>query len=223
MRCAPSIQPDTSSLPTDGTDHSFRHRDRTPSDGGTVTTPKRLARPISTRDPLQGDATASVEAPVTSVRSDIRALSRRRIALVVLALILGLGFAYPGSGLLLGWSSAVDGHPAQVSLGAPARWSAERCSSRSRRSKPGVSPRTPAGRVPTSGAVSGWQARRGSAESMRCAPSIRPATSSPSTDGSGRSLRHRDRTAYRTTAHPDLESPCPPPSGLPAPPAPSTC
>lgn len=74
-----------------------------------MTTPKRLARSISTRDRLQGDATTSVEAPMTSVSSDIGASSGRRIALVVLALILGVGFAYPGSGLLLGWSSAVDG------------------------------------------------------------------------------------------------------------------
>jgi hypothetical protein len=74
-----------------------------------VTTPKRLARPISTRDPSQHDATASGEAPVTSVRSDVRASSRRRIALVALALILGVGFAYPGSGLLWGWSSGLDG------------------------------------------------------------------------------------------------------------------
>ena len=74
-----------------------------------MTTPERLARPISIRDPLQDDATASGEAPVTSARSDIRASSRRRIALIVLCLIFGVGFTYPGSGLLLGWSSTVDG------------------------------------------------------------------------------------------------------------------
>ena len=44
-----------------------------------------------------------------SVRADIHPSSRRRIALVVLALLLGVVFAYPGSGLRLGWSSAVDG------------------------------------------------------------------------------------------------------------------
>jgi hypothetical protein len=44
---------------------------------------------------------------MTSVRSDRR--SRRQIALVVLALLLAVLFAYPGSGLLFGWSSIEDG------------------------------------------------------------------------------------------------------------------
>ena len=42
---------------------------------------------------------------MTPVRSDTRSTSRRQIALVVLALVLAVLFAYPGSGLLLGWSS----------------------------------------------------------------------------------------------------------------------
>jgi len=46
---------------------------------------------------------------MTSVRSDIRSTSRRQIALVVLALILAVLFVYPGSGLLLGWSSTEAG------------------------------------------------------------------------------------------------------------------
>ncbi len=46
---------------------------------------------------------------MTSVRSDIRSTSRRQTALVVLALILAVLFAYPGSGLLLGWSSTEAG------------------------------------------------------------------------------------------------------------------
>ena len=46
---------------------------------------------------------------MTSVRSDRRSTSRRQIALVVLALPLGVLFAYPGSGLLWGWWSAEDG------------------------------------------------------------------------------------------------------------------
>jgi len=44
-----------------------------------------------------------------SVRSNTRSTSRRQIALVVLALMLGLLFAYPGSGLLLGWWSTEAG------------------------------------------------------------------------------------------------------------------
>lgn len=74
-----------------------------------MTTPKRLARLVSPLDPVQGDATARVGGPRPLVRSDIRPSPRPRIALVVLALILGVLFAYPGSGLLLGWSSTVDG------------------------------------------------------------------------------------------------------------------
>jgi peptidoglycan/LPS O-acetylase OafA/YrhL len=46
---------------------------------------------------------------MTSVRSSTRSTSRRQIALVVVALMLGLLFAYPGSGLLLGWSSTEAG------------------------------------------------------------------------------------------------------------------
>jgi hypothetical protein len=46
---------------------------------------------------------------MTSVRSDLRPTPRRQIALVVLALFLGALFAYPGSGLLVGWSSTEDG------------------------------------------------------------------------------------------------------------------
>jgi hypothetical protein len=46
---------------------------------------------------------------MTPVRSDTRSTSRRQIALVVLALLLAVLFAYPGSGLLLGWSSAEHG------------------------------------------------------------------------------------------------------------------
>jgi hypothetical protein len=45
----------------------------------------------------------------TSARADEPATSRRRTALVVLVLLLAALFAYPGSGLLLGWSSTVDG------------------------------------------------------------------------------------------------------------------
>lgn len=44
-----------------------------------------------------------------SVRSRIRSTSKRQVALVVLALLLAVVFAYPGSGLLLGWSSTEDG------------------------------------------------------------------------------------------------------------------
>lgn len=46
---------------------------------------------------------------MTSVRSNTRSTSRRQIALAVLALMLGLLFTYPGSGLLLGWSSTEAG------------------------------------------------------------------------------------------------------------------
>ena len=45
---------------------------------------------------------------MTSIRSNTRSTSRRQIALV-LALMLGLLFVYPGSGLLLGWSSTEAG------------------------------------------------------------------------------------------------------------------
>jgi len=44
-----------------------------------------------------------------SVRSRTHSTSRRQVALVVLALLLAVLFAYPGSGLLLGWSSTEDG------------------------------------------------------------------------------------------------------------------
>jgi hypothetical protein len=44
-----------------------------------------------------------------SVGSDIRPSSRRWIAFVALSLLLGVLFAYPGSGLLLGCSSTEDG------------------------------------------------------------------------------------------------------------------
>ena len=74
-----------------------------------MTTTKRLARLVSARDPVQGDATARVGGAMPSVLSDIRPSSRRRIALVVPTLVLGVVFAYPGSGLLLGWSSTEDG------------------------------------------------------------------------------------------------------------------
>jgi hypothetical protein len=46
---------------------------------------------------------------MTSVRSNTRSTSRRRVALVVLALLLAVLFIYPGSGLLLGWWSTEDG------------------------------------------------------------------------------------------------------------------
>lgn len=46
---------------------------------------------------------------MTSARSDTRSTSRRQIALVVLALVLAVLFAFPGSGLLSGWSSAEHG------------------------------------------------------------------------------------------------------------------
>lgn len=44
-----------------------------------------------------------------AVRSCIRSTSKRQVVLVVLALLLAVLFAYPGSGLLLGWSSTEDG------------------------------------------------------------------------------------------------------------------
>jgi hypothetical protein len=46
---------------------------------------------------------------MTSVRSNTRSTSRRRVALVVVALMLAVLFTYPGSGLLLGWWSTEDG------------------------------------------------------------------------------------------------------------------
>lgn len=46
---------------------------------------------------------------MTSVRSHTRSTSRRQIALVVLALMLAVLFAYPDSGLLLGWWSTEAG------------------------------------------------------------------------------------------------------------------
>lgn len=46
---------------------------------------------------------------MTSVRSRIHSTSKRQVALVVLALLLAVLFAYPGSGLLLGWSSTEHG------------------------------------------------------------------------------------------------------------------
>jgi hypothetical protein len=46
---------------------------------------------------------------MTPVRSDTHSTSRRQNALVVLALLLAVLFAYPGSALLLGWSSTEDG------------------------------------------------------------------------------------------------------------------
>jgi hypothetical protein len=46
---------------------------------------------------------------MTSVRSRIRSTSKRQVTFVVLALLLALLFAYPGSLLLLGWSSTKDG------------------------------------------------------------------------------------------------------------------
>ena len=74
-----------------------------------MTTPKRLARPIDTRDPLQSDSKATVDGSAPPVRPDVRPSPKRRMALTLLALILGVLFAYPGSGVLLGWSSTVDG------------------------------------------------------------------------------------------------------------------
>lgn len=46
---------------------------------------------------------------MTSVRSHIRSTSKRQVTLVALALLLASLFAYPGSGLLLGWWSTEDG------------------------------------------------------------------------------------------------------------------
>jgi hypothetical protein len=54
-------------------------------------------------------STVGTDKTGTSERADERLTSRRRTALVVLALLLAALFAYPGSGLLLGWSSTVDG------------------------------------------------------------------------------------------------------------------
>ena len=54
-------------------------------------------------------ATVGTDETRTSERAHERSTSTRRTALVVLALVLAALFAYPGSGLLLGWSSTVDG------------------------------------------------------------------------------------------------------------------
>lgn len=54
-------------------------------------------------------STVGTDETGTSERTDERSTSRRRTALVVLTLLLAALFAYPGLGLLSGWSSTVDG------------------------------------------------------------------------------------------------------------------
>lgn len=46
---------------------------------------------------------------MTAVRERLRSTPTRRIVFVVLALLLAVLFAYPGSGILFGWSSTEDG------------------------------------------------------------------------------------------------------------------